>query len=35
MDNPIPKKQPDVADQDLGSAILAYLAERSQAMDTV
>jgi Fe2+ or Zn2+ uptake regulation protein len=35
MDNLIANKQTDVADQDLGSAILAYLAERSQAMDTV
>ena len=35
MDNLVTQKQPDVADQDLSSAILAYLAERSQAMDTV
>jgi Fe2+ or Zn2+ uptake regulation protein len=35
MDNLIAKKQPDIGDQDLGAAILAYLAERSQAMDTV
>lgn len=35
MDNLSIKTQPEVANQDLSSAILAYLGERSQAMDSV
>ena len=35
MNNLAAKNPPDIVDQDLGSAILAYLGERSQAMDTV